>query len=374
MAVKPQNKPQSGRRNHDENIQQEKAEVRYFKGEEQFERWRKEFIQHQDYELKLGAVSKLVYEQVDYEPFLERITFPELVLTDYEYLYEQNRKKIETQFMMPIASRIGILAILAIAVAVLFNVITLWITVPLAVAAAFSLYIVFKTREEALEESHIASQAEIERRHAEEIKVYEEAKSKHETEETTRIENIQRLLEGEPGAIGLKIDETLSQMRLPVIVEVDVDFHVNIPLITVWLPPKAVVPRQTCELLPSGRIQYQDKEPSTFNKQYFELCAAIILQVTADILSRIPTFEHCYACGMAKTDINDECVITFHATREEVAGACQATNSIMALQILNASYECDTSLGLKAVEMKYPPEWEGLDQQMLRTVHVRIYK
>lgn len=369
----PPKKPPASGRGRDGNSS-ERAEVRYFKGEEQFERWRKEFVQNQDNELKLAAVSKLCYEPADYEALLVKEEFRELKLTDYSHLIGKAITKAEAKYFYPVAVRVAALIGLLGVLAILFSPVMLLILAALGTATAVSLYFTVKDRDEEIKRAGQEAAAEIIFRNEQERAEYEEAKHKHEEEEETRIAVIEKLLNGDPGAVRSRLDEVLHNLKLPVVVDVDIDFHINIPLVRIWLPPKAVIPRQTCEMLPSGRIQYQDKDLRVFNKQHFELCAAILLQVVSAILAHIPSFNELYAAGIVKSEFSDDCVMAVKIPRERIESINHAANGIAALQSLDAVYECDTSLALYPVELLQPPEWEGLEPQLLKGLRVRIFK
>ncbi|MDF2569695.1 MAG: hypothetical protein K0R55_1299, partial [Sporomusa sp.] len=310
----------------------ERAEVRYFKGEEQFERWRKEFVQNQESELQLAAISKLSYEPADYEALLIREEFGELKLTDYSHLIDKARTKAEVKYVYPVAVRVAVLFGLLSVLALLFSPVTLLITAALGTAAAVSLYFTIKQREEAIKKAGQEAWEEGAYRNNQEQVDYDEAKKKHEEQETSRITLVEKLLAGEPGAVRSRIDEALNQLKLPVAVDVDIDFHANIPLVKVWLPSKAVIPRQTCEMLPSGRIQYQDKDMRVLNKQYFELCAAIMLQIVSRILANIPSFQEAYTAGIVKSEFSDDCVLAIKVPREKIESINRASNAIAAVQ------------------------------------------
>ncbi|HWR41924.1 hypothetical protein [Sporomusa sp.] len=366
-------KPPSGGRGR-EGTSGDRAEVRYFKGEEQFERWRKEFVQHQDYELKLASVSKFSYEPADYQALLVREEFGELKLTDYSHLIGQAKTKVEAEYFYPIAARIAAIVFLLGALVILFSPVVLLITAALGVAAAVSLYFTNKDRDDAMTRAEQDAEEEIFRRNEQERVEYEEAKKRHEEQENSRITIIEKLLAGEASAVRSRLDDALNQLKLPIVVEVDIDFHVNIPLVRVWLPPKSVIPRQTCEMLPSGRIQYQDKDTRVFNKQYFELCAAIMLQIVSTILANIPSFEEAYTAGIVNSEFSDDCVIAARISKEKVGNINRASNAIAAMQAFDAVYECDTSLVLYPVDILRPPEWEGIEPQLLKSLRVRIFK
>ncbi|WP_425057798.1 hypothetical protein SCACP_23390 [Sporomusa carbonis] len=373
MALKPDKKPPNIGRSRD-GTANDRAEVRYFKGEEQFERWRKEFIQHRAYELKLAAISKLSYDLVDYQALLTREPFPDLKLTDYSYLVDEAKTKAEAKYFYPVAGKIAVIIGLLGILAILFSPSVLLITAALGVATAVSLFFTMKDRDNAITQAEQDALAEIARRNEQERLAFEEARRQHEEQENSRIIFIEQLLAGEPGAVRSRLDYALNQLKLPVVVEVDIDFYGNIFFVKVWLPPKTVVPRQACELLASGRIQYQDKDARVFNKQYFELCVAIVLQIMSTIFANIPSFQEGYAAGMVKSEFSDDCVISLKIPREKIDNVCRASNAIAAMQAFDAVYECDTALVLYPIDMLQPPEWEGLEPQLIKSLRVRIFK
>jgi len=374
MASQSQSSKTTSMRDRDRSSNNEKAEVRYFKGEDQFDRWRKEFIQYQDNELQLAAVSKFSYEPANYEALLVPEPFAELVLTDYSYLIEKAVTKAEESYVYPLGVRVAIIVSLLVILAVFFSPIVLLLTAALGAAAGVSLYFTRKDRETAIVNAEQEARDEMARRNEQERLVYEDKKSQHELKETARIALVQQLQTGEPSAVRARLDEVLNQLKFPVVVEVDIDFYADIPLIKVWLPSKAVIPKQTCEMLPSGRLQFQDKDTRVFNKQYFELCGALILQVVMTVLANIPSFKEAYAAGIVKNELTDDCILAVKASKETVDAITRSSTSIAALQALEAVYECDTSLSLYPVEMLCPPEWEGVDAQNIKSLKVRIFK
>lgn len=352
----------------------ERAEVRYFRGEDQFERWRREFIQYQDNELQLAAISKFSYEPADYESLLVTEPFPELVLTDYSYLIERAVKKADESYVYPLGIRVAIIISLFVILVVFFSPIALLITAALGVAALVSLYFTQKDKEAAIKFADQEARDEIARRNDQERLIYEEKKRQHEVKEASRIALIQQLQTGEAIAVRSRLDEVLHHLKFPAVVEVDIDFYADIPLIKVWLPSKAIIPKQTCEMLPSGRLQFQDKDTRVFNKQYFELCGAIILQIVTTVLANIPSFQEAYAAGIVKNDLTDDCILAVKASKETINVITRASNAIAALQAMEAVYECDTSLALYPVDILYPTEWEDVEKQQIKSLKVRIFK
>lgn len=352
----------------------EKSSVHYIKEGEQTERWRKEFIQKKEYEVNLAAVSKLSYEEVDYAPFLESAEFPTLVLNNYDHLYGQAVRTIETKYFIPISIRIALFFGLGIFLIVFFSMTTLAVITILSGMLAASLFHTKKEKAQALKTANEMVAAEIRKRHEEEKSVYQEAKENYESAERERIESIKSLLEGRQSSIGARLLECFKLMTLPVLVEIDIEYYNNIPLAKVWLPSKAVIPQQTCEMLPSGRIQYKDKELRVFNKQYFELCTAIVMQVTLTILGNIPSFEYCYAWGLIKGDDADECLIAVSSNKENAAYAGRVGSAFNALQLLETLYDADTNFMLRKVEPAMPPEWGDVEQKDIYSIRIKIFK
>ncbi|MBP2635687.1 MAG: hypothetical protein H6Q72_1594 [Firmicutes bacterium] len=374
MASQSQSNKTTSKRDRERNSGNERAEVRYFKGEDQFERWRKEFIQYQDNELQLAAVSKFSYEPANYEALLVPDPFAELVLTDYSYLIEKAVTKAEESFVYPLGVRVAIIVSLLVILVVFFSPIVLLLTAAMGAAAAVSLYFTSKERENAILNAEQEARDEIARRNEQERLAYDEKKQQHELKETARIALVQQLQTGEPSAVRSRLDEVLNKLKFPVVIEVDVDFYADIPLIKVWLPSKAVIPKQTCEMLPSGRLQFQDKDTRVFNKQFFELSGALILQVVTTVLANIPSFKEAYAAGIMKNELTDDCILAVKASKETIDVITRSSNAIAALQALEAVYECDTSLSLYPVDMLCPPEWEDVDPQKMRSLKVRMFK
>ena len=311
MSVSPENRP--GRRGKENN--NERAEVRYFKGEEQFERWRKEFVQHQDYELKLASVSKLNYEPVDYQSLLIREPFPELILTDYSHLIGKAKSITENKYFYPIGARIGAIICLLGVLVILFSPVTLLITAALGVAAAVSLYFTIRDRDEAVKKAEQAALDDITERNNRERQAYEEKKREHDEKENARITLVEQLTAGDPVAVRSRLDEALNRLKLPVIVE-----------------------------------------------------------ITATILANIPSFEVAYAAGIAKNEFSDDCVLAVKIPRDKIDCLNRASNAVAAIQTFEGVYECDTSLALYPVDMITPPEFEDVEKQILKNLRVRIFK
>ena len=375
MAERPTTKyPRQAGDKKEEDVKQQRAEVHYLKGFEQLDRWRAEFMQAKEAELRLASLSKINYEPVDYNKLTEPIPFKEKPLTDCTYLLEEAKNKVENRFLMPIATRIGILFFLVVLLIAFFSVLTLWITGALAVAAGAALYLAIKERTQELFRAQADAQAEIDCRRETEIEQNEQARLQHEMNEEARISAAEKMLKGDTGAVLARIDEVLPKLKFPFPVIVDIQIYENVPLVKVWLPARTVIPRILVELLPSGRIQHQDKEYLTYNKQYLEVSASVIMHIVSTLYANIPSFDKGYVLGCTKEDSDDICMMAADFDRDMLISACPASTGLSGLQSFNLHLECDTMLSIKAIDALMPEGWKDIEQKLIRGIHIKILR
>lgn len=368
----------ASRRRNKENEGQIQVENTHFRYVDQVERWKQEYDQWRNTEKKLAAVSELSYQPVDYDALLVRVLWQEPEIPNYDYLLDDVKMAVEKKYFLPIAIRIGLLALLFIIL--LIGIIGLSATIVLITGTAggaigVSLYFVKMEKQDELIKSLNDTQAEIERRYTEAKMLADEARKQHETSENERISAVERLMQGELPAIVLRLDTVLPKLGLPFPVEVTIDLFCNVPLIKVWLPSKTVIPSQTCELIPSGRLKYEDKDLRNINKQYLELCAAVMLQIMSETYANIPVFDRGYICGMSREGgTYSDCLINIALDRNTLIEVCKSTNGLAAIQAANAQFEYDTNLSLKAIEEIKPPEWGDIEPHAVRSIHLKIFK
>lgn len=373
MAEKPPSKKsRQGYDSKGDDIKNQRAEVHYIKGVEQLDRWRAEFLQHKEMELRLASLSKLSYDPVDYSVLLERTPFKEKPLTDCSYLIEEARKRTENRYMVPILSRVGVLVFLLVVLIIFFSAMILWITGALATAAGAALFLAIKERRYEMYRALAEAQAEIDWRRENEIRINEEARLQHEDKEDQRITAAENMLNGDIGAVMARIDEVLPHLKFPFPLVLDIDVFNNIPMVKVWLPAKTVIPRNTVELLASGRIQYQEKDFLAHNKQYLEMVCSVVMHVLSALYANIPSFDRGYVMGFIKEETDDTCVLAVAFDRQSIINACSTLNGLAAIQSLSGTFECDTMLGVRAIEPIWPEEWKEVEQKMLRSLHIKI--
>jgi hypothetical protein len=351
------------------------VDQQYFRHVDQMQRWRNQYDYAQAAENKLAELSKLSFEPVDYLSMLQKVPFVEQEIPDFEYLVTEAKEAAENRFVMPMVLRgvgvlFGLLALIFGAGAMI-----LWIAGTAIITLFVSMYILFQQRESAIKAAESAAQAEAERRRDVIRDLNVQARNAHEENEKKRLGVIEQLLAGDISSVILKIDVVVSQMNIPLSLQVDVDIYMNVPLIRVWLPVKKIIPEQICQLLPSGRIKFEDKDVRAINKQYIELCAALSMQIAAVIYENVPSFRKGYLEAISRNGLTNECVVSISFEREALAEICnRAGNGVSAVRGLGGLLECDTSLNLLPVQPPAVEEWGAVSPQDIRSITVRLEK
>lgn len=350
------------------------VEKNYFRHVDQLDRWRQEYEQKQAVEKRLTDLSRLSYDPVDYEPQLEPIPFEERPVPSFDYLLDEAVIAAESKFFVPIGVHIVLMLILVVILFVSSNAIALRLSGTLGIGVVVSLFLTFRRRRNVIETTEQNVKEEIERRRQHEIEVIQAKKTEHDKKENERVESVRNLLDGDTGSIMLRLDTVLQAMDLPFPATVDIDLYGGVPLITVWLPPKTIIPPQNCELLDTGRVSYTEKEQRTINKQYVELSCSLLVKIASVIYENIPSFDKGYLRGMTSSGLNNECLVTVAFDRDILVSATSAFNGLAAVGMMQGKYKCDKVLNLLPVDTKNPEEWGDVAPQMVHSLHIKIMK
>jgi hypothetical protein len=346
----------------------------YFRHVDQMERWRQEYDHCQLIEKALASISKLTYEEVDYTSQLLRVPWIERAIPDFSHMIENTRIAAEGEFLKPIAIHIGLLIVAMFILMIGSNIILLWISGTGVVMMLVLLGLLIQRRHNYIEREVRQKQIEIDNRIEYERKIIQEEKDKHERTEDERIKDIEQLLAGESAAIFTKLNTVLYKIGFSFHLSADISVYENVLAVKVWLPPKSIIPNQVCSLQVAGRPSFEEKEMRTINKQYFELCASILMKIMSTIYCHIPSFSTGYVYGMSKEGKNIECLVASKVDRPTLAAACNAINGLAALQITKATFSCDTSLTLLPIEVEEPEEWKEVELQSIRNLHVDLFQ
>ncbi|MBC8015208.1 MAG: hypothetical protein H7X79_05630 [Sporomusaceae bacterium] len=351
------------------------ADELYFRHVDHLERWRQEYEQYQTVENKLAEISNFTYEEIDYEPLLVRRIFKERMIPDFSHILNDARISAEGKFLIPIITRVIILVMLIILLIIGENTLLLWLSGAGVFTVLFLLLLTIQERQSVIHRTIVEKQQEIDNRVVLETCKIAEEKMKHEDQEKQRIEVAEGLLAGEISATFTKIENVLAQLKVPFNLNVEIEIYNNIPSVKIWLPPTSIIPDQICIKQSSGRLIFKEKEIRAINKQYLELCAAIVIKVMSSIYSHIPTLNISYVYGMSKQKKNIECLIASKLERQIVRTVCSsAVNGLEAVQAVKADFKCNTALELLPVEVKSPEEWENAEQKLVRRLLVNIFK
>lgn len=348
------------------------TESRFWTQLEQIDRQRLKFEKMQAHEEKLAALSKLEFQDVDYQALMARVPWQAWPIPDFSYLVEEARITTESKYFLPVIIRGALLAILAVIWLASSQIILLWVSGTIIIAMAVSLVLVVNERSNAIIQAVCDAHLEMENRKNAEIEKLEQARLLHEKAEDERIEQVQKLLEGEIGSVVLRLEEIFKQKTLPFYLNIDIDLYNNIPLVKIWLPDKTVIPIQEATLLSNGRVNYKDKDMREINRQYIEVCAAVIIQVIAFIYINIPSFDVGYATGLIEGETDNACLINVKFNREKLKDACQASSGIVAMQKLQAEFSSDNFLNFVPLQMISPDEWQDIEQKHIRNLKFKI--
>jgi len=374
MAKKSDGQPSKhmlGRRQEKQKVSTEELFFRYI---DSSERWRQEYEYYQSIENKLAAMSDFTYEEIDYKPLIVRAVFEERAIPDFSFLLENARVAAESKLLMPIIMHIIVLVILIFLLIIGRNTVLLWLSGASLFTGLLLLVVRIQARQSFIERVLSEKQQEIENRVIYEKNKIAEEKKKHEDYEDQRIRIIEGLLSGEISSIFTKIEKVLAEIKVPVNLSVEIELYNNIPSVKIWLPLTSIIPDQICLQQPSGRLMFKEKEMRAINKQYLELCSAIIIKIMSAIYSHIPTFDIGYVYGMSKEGKNIECLIGCKLERQTLKVACSAATGLEAIQTVKADFKCKTSLELLPVEVEHPEEWGNVEQKLVRGLSVNLFK
>lgn len=362
-------------RPNQDNDKQIQAGVHYIRHAVQEERWKHEHEYNLALEEQLAGLSRLSYQPVDYQPLLERQVFVERSIPNFDHLPVEAKLKVEESFIMPLATKGGGLVVGVIAMLLSnSNALFLGATFVVNVFLAVSIYLTAQDRQKAINRAVAEAEDEAQRRRTAIVQQIEAEKAEHDKKEDERIGGVERLLAGERSAILARLDDVLSKMVMPSPIELNIDILNNTLLVRIWLPNKIVIPTHISSLSSSGRVRYEQKEPRQINKQYIEVCAAIVMQVISCIYENIPSIDKSYFQGFSKGDTQDDCLIDMIVDRNIVATICRSNSGLAAVRAADGSLICDTNLVMEPVKPSIPEGWSDDKIQLIHGLTIRIYK
>lgn len=351
----------------------EKLEVHYLKHMEHLERWKREHEYNLAQEEKIAAVGKFYYEKTDYGPLLERQLLKERPIPNFDYLSEEARQKIQNEYFNQLLVQ-GSALIFGLIIMLVTSGVLFWGTALLNLILVGWLYLTAHARQRRIHQAVQQANGEAERRRNSIIEKNLQDRVEHERAEDERINTLQQLLDGERAAILVRLDDVLSQLEFPAVVDVEVDILETMPWVRIMLPAKAVIPTTVSSLASSGKIRYEDKELRQINKQYVEFCTALVMHIVIAIYANIPSVDTSYVQAFISGDLDDECVMELKLDRNTVETVGRANSGLAAVRAAGGRLECGTDLSMEAIKPGRPEGWTEDKQQYVRSLKVRIYR
>lgn len=357
------------------NLVKEYAEDRFHRQNEQRDRWLAEHQHQEAVEKALRDVSKFSYDPEDYVRLLVKEPFVEPPRIDFSGLLPERMREAERRYRKPINVRWAVMAALILSILLFPSLLTMAVVMVLLAVTGFAQFKVLQERQRLLAATESNTRREIEQKTRAQEDVIAARRQEHEAAEEERVSFYIQLLNGDESTMINVMDDTFAKIRMPFPMDIDIDLHDGIILIRAWLPPKAVIPHERTALLPeTGRIQYEKKESTEINKQYAELCAAVLMQIGTLLYAKVPNLEKTYIWGISKEGEQDACLMSVQLTRQAVIKVANASTALVAIQNLGGIYSCDEFLKLMPVEAPYPQEWEAVEQRQLRSLHVKLHR
>lgn len=348
----------SGRSVTDENLRA-RLDEQHEKKMELIRQFRAEHEKNEETEKNLKKMQMLSFEPADYEYLLEEEPWEEPQLTSFEYLKTEAIQRIELLYK----NRLTMFA------ACFAGSFAFYLILPLMLAficfLSLGLFLVYQTSQTLKQKQNDlisaleAAQEEILRRRQEEIQAIEEARKQHEFSQQLRREEYQSIMEGKAEVIGQLIKESLEKMAVPVVIKAAVDIAGPLVNISVTLPGLSVIPKRRTRMLPTGYLEYDNKQEREVNKQYMDLVTSLLLQICVRIFEIAPTVECIYARGSSE---KDALLIHMRLAREAMDQQGNRLNPADMLNTADAVYSAgiDNKL-LPLDDPGPPPEWETVE-------------
>lgn len=353
-------------------VAKEYSGERYSRQQDQRERWLAEHQHNEAVEKAIAAVSRFSYDPEDYVPFLVKEPFREPPRKEFQYLLPERILATEQKFRRPILKQWGMMAAVIVGVALFPHWISLVIGGTLLGGIGYLQYNTLQDRQRILARTEENTRQEIEELSRQQEAEIEELRKQHEQAEEERIDFYVRLMNADESVVILVLDEFLAELPLPFPLDLDVNLHRRVFQLKAWLPAKTIIPSERSSLAESGKIQYEKKDSLEINRQYAELCAAILMQAVSVVFSKLPMVDRVYASGIHKGSKHDECLISLQMDRSQMEKVQRASTALLAVQTVSGVYECDEFLKLMPVEPILPEGWGVLDPREIRGLRIQI--
>lgn len=349
-------------------------EDRYYRHLAQLERWRAEYAHMQAVEEALQAVGKIDYAPVDYETLRHPVPWTEPPFPSFDHILTDTVAMVNGRFAPRLCFHYGLVAVLVLMAFLWPTAPVIWFAFTGSIVTAFSAYQTWQTRHKYMVLAVDQAYLEMEQQRQAEIRRREAARLDHEKAERERVAVLEKFLAGDTQVMLPMLETALRKIELPFMVRVMVDVYGKIPRFTVFLPGREVIPPRRGIMLPSGRLVYEDKSPLTINKEYAQLCAAVLLRVAAVAYAYVPFFDVLYMQGLVRSQGRaDTCLLAARFSRDAfVPALANAVNPLTAFTQAGGEAPLDAAMMLSGCPIVRPEEWGDVAARDLRSVTLDI--
>lgn len=344
--------------------------------EKESERIDKFYIKHQQnlrQEKELSRLHDFIYEEVDYSPQMEPKTWTEPPMPDLSYLYVENRLRVQDKYYNRIIITILTTILTVLAGVIFYNIYLLPVIVACFMGTVYSLHLTLAKRAAELEKSLQDTKAFIESKLQAIQAENAMAKYQFEKAEEARIKQTSDIVEGEPKATIARLDEVLSNLKFPFIVEMQVAYAAAQLIINVILPPQSVIPDTISEVITGRQVDFHEKPFTTFNKQHIEVCTSLGVQICLAVFANLPKMETVCVNGISKEKLEEECWYSLIIAREDLEKVIKCKNGLHAFSVLETPFTVNSVFEVQP-QPAINTEWkEETDEIEVRRLAVRSY-
>lgn len=335
------------------------GEERKEKQDERLAQYYKEHKKNQAVEKELSRLSQFDFQPVDYTEILVRKVRTEPPVPDFSYLLTEAQLKISNQYFKPIAMHLGVLVAIILIATVNLKEYALVLAVFGVLCVCFSFQRLLKAREKNMGTALTLAKKEIDGKLREFQETNQREKEKFEKEEDDRINKLQELLHGERSAVIRKMEDVLSSMQFPFSCQCTTHLYdLENPVIFITLPPISIIPTTVSEIIASGEVEYEEKEPVSIRKQYAEVVAGIGVQIALAVHAGLPTLKSVFLYGISKENQEDEFFYSVTVSKEAAAEAAQFRSAMQYLNKLGAQMKLTNSLEFTPIKPEFPEWWD----------------
>jgi len=352
-----------------DNLVQVQADIRDEIDRERLKRYQREKRKSDELEEALRKLSAFSFTPVDYAAGLACKHFIAPTIPDYSYLLTEARLKAVNKYSAPIVIHLFCgFACALFALTFRDTISPLFGAAGLMVCAVF-LYQDLQRRRRGIWFALSQARLRIDTLYKESQESIAISQNHFEAAEAERTSKIEKLLNGDPGAVFEQLVEVLQNIRLPFYLCCSVNFYKE-PLIIVHLPERSIIPESIITISSAGNIVYDEKSSSAINNQYSEVLAATTITIASLLYAAIPTLDNLSLLGLYDKLVDEEYHFSLNIDRTSLLSALNRRSGREVFKILNANYTVAPGGVFAPIEPVFPQWWDHTPREKILTVKV----